>query len=81
MRRNDPSAWPRSAENANMTEVMTTAATEAIRIAQTYLPRSPWKRQQALANEIADVIALCEAEVRQEIARDLETMAKSAGLL
>lgn len=55
-------------------EIMTTAATEAIRIAQTYLPKAPWARQKKLANEIADAISLREAEVRQEIARDFEKL-------
>lgn len=54
--------------------VMTTAATEAIRIAETYLPKASWERQKKLAYEIADAIALCEAEARQEIARDLEKL-------
>ena len=55
-------------------EVMTTAATEAIRIAGTYLPRASQKRQKQLAHEIADAIALCEVEVRQQIARDFEKL-------
>ncbi len=64
-----------------MSEVMTTAATEAIRIAQTYLPRASWKRQQRLANEIADAIALCEAELNLDIARRLEALGKQYGVL
>lgn len=50
---------------------MGTAATEAIRIAETYLPGEPWERQKALAQEIVAAITLCEHELGQEIARDL----------
>lgn len=52
-------------------EIMGTAATEAIRIAETYLPRASLKRQMELAKEIADAIRLCETELSNEIARDL----------
>jgi hypothetical protein len=54
--------------------VMGTAAQEAIRIAETYLPKASIKRKMALAHEIADAISLCEIELRQEIARDLEKL-------
>lgn len=49
---------------------MGTAATEAIRIAETYLPNASWKRQKALAQEIVAAINLCEWELSREIARD-----------
>lgn len=54
--------------------VMGTAAQEAIRIAETYLPKASITRKMALAHEIAEAIGLCEIEVRQEIARDLEKL-------
>lgn len=53
---------------------MGTGATEAIRIAETYLPNAPWERQKALAKEIVAAISLCEMELSQEIARDLEKL-------
>jgi ATP-dependent protease Clp ATPase subunit len=53
---------------------MTTAATEAIRIAQKYLPRASLKRQMELAKEIADATSLCEAEFVEELGRDLENL-------
>jgi hypothetical protein len=55
-------------------QIMGTAATEAIRIAETYLPRASQKRQKALALEIADAISLCETELRHEIARNLTAL-------
>lgn len=55
-------------------EVMTTAATEAIRIAQKYLPRASIRRQMELAKEIAEATSLCEAELIDEVGRDLEKM-------
>lgn len=54
--------------------VMGTAAQEAIRIAETYLPRASVERKMALAHEIAAAIDLCETETRQQIARDLEKL-------
>ena len=54
-----------------MAEIMGTAATEAIRIAEAYLPRASQKRQKALAMEIVDAINLCESELTDTIARDL----------
>ena len=54
--------------------VMGTAAQEAIRIAESYLPKTSAKRKMALAHEIAAAIDLCECELRQEIARDLEKL-------
>ena len=51
--------------------MMGTAAQEAIRIAESYLPKASMKRKMALALEIAAAIDLCESELRQEIARDL----------
>lgn len=54
--------------------VMTTAATEAIRIAQKYLPRASIKRQMELAKEIVEATDLCEAELTDEIARDLKKL-------
>lgn len=54
--------------------VMGTAAQEAIRIAEAYLPKASVKRKMALAHEIAAAIDLCESELRQDIARDLEKM-------
>lgn len=54
--------------------IMGTAAQEAIRIAETYLPRASVKRKMALAHEINGAISLCEAELSGEIARDLEKL-------
>lgn len=54
--------------------MMGTAAQEAIRIAETYLPRASIKRKMALAHEIADAISLCEREMSSEIARDLQAL-------
>lgn len=55
-------------------EVMGTAAQEAIRIAETYLPRASTKRKMALATEIADAISLCEAELTDSITKRLTTL-------
>lgn len=60
-----------------MGEHMTTAATEAIRIAETYLPRAGWKRQKELAKEIVNAINLCEAELAEDITNRLKQMAQS----
>lgn len=54
--------------------VMSTGATEAIRIAQKYLPRASIKRQMELANEIAEATSLCEAELTDEITKGLEKL-------
>jgi hypothetical protein len=45
--------------------VMTTAATEAIRIAEKWLPKAKWERQKVLALEIVAAIELCEARARR----------------
>ncbi len=44
-----------------------TAAKEAIRIAETYLPDAGWRRQKELASEIIAAISLCENELGDEI--------------
>lgn len=59
----------------SMQEVMGTAATEAIRIAEFYLPNASQKRQKALAMEIVEAINLCEAELTQEITKGLQAIA------
>jgi hypothetical protein len=50
------------------------AAREAIRIADTYLPRAPMKRRKALALEIVNAINACERELTQEIQRHLKQL-------
>lgn len=50
-------------------EPMNTAAREAVRIADAYLPRAPMKRRQALAKEIVTAISKCEAELADDILR------------
>jgi hypothetical protein len=55
--------------------LMGTAAQEAIRIAESYLPRASIKRQKALAMEIVDAINICEAELTEEITRGLAALA------
>lgn len=55
-------------------QVMSTAAQEGIRIAESYLPRASIKRKMALALEIADAISLCEAELSDKIARGLTAL-------
>lgn len=57
-----------------MTEYIGTGATEAIRIAEKFLPRASWKRKRELALEISDAISLCESELSREIASDLEKL-------
>lgn len=52
--------------------VMTTAATEAIRIAEKWLPKAKWERQKELALEIVAAIELCEAELAEDISRRLK---------
>jgi hypothetical protein len=54
--------------------IMGTAATEAIRISETFLPRASRKRQQELALEIADAISLCEAELTDKITKGLTAL-------
>lgn len=54
--------------------IMGTGAQEAIRIAETYLPRASIKRKMALAHEISDAISLCEKELSEDIARDLQKL-------
>jgi hypothetical protein len=53
--------------------VLTTAAQEAIRIAEEFLPRASLKRQQALAMAIVNAINLCEAELGEDIVRRLKS--------
>lgn len=60
-----------------MSEQMGTAATEAIRIAETLLPNASHKRQKALAMEIVNAINLCEAELTEDIMRKLKGLAES----
>lgn len=60
-----------------MTKIMGTAAQEALRIAETYLPRASLKRKKALAYEIVEAISLCESELSQEIATDLKKLVSS----
>lgn len=55
-----------------MTEFMGTAAQEAIRIANTYLPRGSRQRRKALALDIVKAIELCERELSDEIIRKLK---------
>lgn len=57
---------------------MQTAATEAIRIAEKYLPRASLKKQLELAREIVTAISLCEAELSAEIARGLQVLIEDA---
>lgn len=49
---------------------MTTAATEAIRIAETYLPSAGRRRQRQLVEEIVAAIELCEEELADDISRE-----------
>ena len=60
-----------------MVDVMTTAATEAIRIAEKWLPKASLKRQKELAMEIVEAINLCEAELGEDIARRLTHLINS----
>lgn len=55
--------------------IMSTAATEAIRIAETYLPTASRKRQRALVEEIVAAIELCEEELADDIIRKFRNMA------
>jgi hypothetical protein len=59
-------------------EMIDTAAQEAIRIAEFYLPRASIKRQKALAMEIVEAINLCEAELAEKIAKDLTKLCADA---
>lgn len=54
--------------------IMGTAATEAIRIAEKYLPNGPRERQKELAMEIGDAIGLCEAELTDLLTKKLEEL-------
>lgn len=54
--------------------IMTTAATEAIRIAETYLPSASRERQRELVEEIVAAIELCEAELADDISARLREM-------
>jgi hypothetical protein len=54
-----------------MPEHMTAAATEAIRIAETFFPND-FSRQRDLAREIAAAINSCEADLAQEIIRRVQ---------
>ncbi len=54
--------------------VMSSAATEAIRIAEKWLPRARWERQKELALEIVAAIELCEAELADDIAKRLSEL-------
>jgi hypothetical protein len=56
----------------NEPKPMTTAAQEAIRIADTYLPGEPLERRRALAREIVDAINLCETELGEVIIRRIK---------
>lgn len=56
--------------------IMTTAAQEAIRIAEKWLPDAPLERQKELAMDIVDAINLSEAEFTEEITRRLGEMIK-----
>lgn len=55
-----------------MAELMGTAAQEAIRIAETFLPRASVQRKMALAKEIVAAIELCEGELAQDIIRGVK---------
>jgi len=55
--------------------VVTTAATEAIRIAEKWLPGAPWRHQKELAQEIVAAIELCEVELGEEIIRRMKEKA------
>ncbi len=63
-----------------MSEMMGTAAQEAIRIAEAYLPRASVKRKMALAKEIVEAISLCELELSQEIGRNLQSLVDGSKL-
>lgn len=54
-------------------QVMTTAETESILIAEKFLPKGAWQRQKELAKEIVKAIELCEAELGEEIAQRIRT--------
>lgn len=51
------------------TELMSTAAQEAIRIADKYLPNAHPQQRMFLAKEIIAAISLCERELGDEIIR------------
>jgi hypothetical protein len=54
--------------------VPTTAATEAIRIAEKWLPKAPWQKKKELALEIVAAIELCEAELGDDIIQRMKEM-------
>lgn len=58
-------------------EPLCLAAREAIRIADTFLPRAPMKRRKALALEIVNAISACERELTQEIQHHVKQLTKS----
>jgi hypothetical protein len=61
-------------------ETMTTAAKEAIRIADAYLPHSSSGRRMSLAKDIVAAINLCEMELGDDIIkRALEIAATKNG--
>lgn len=56
--------------------MMSSAATEAIRIAEAYLPDASWETQKALAMEIVAAIELCESELADDITKRLREMSE-----
>ena len=54
--------------------IMGTAATEAIRIAEKYLPDATQEMQKNLAMEIGDAISLCEAELTDILTKRLQKL-------
>ena len=60
-----------------MTDHMGTAATEAIRIAEKWLPGAPWRHQKELAEDIVAAISLCEAELGAELGVKLKALKNS----
>ena len=54
-----------------MSEEVSTAAREAIRIAEKYLPDEPLEKRKALAKAIVEAITLCETEFGNVIIRSL----------
>lgn len=56
-------------------ETLSTAAREAIRIADLYLPGCSIEQRKALAMEIVEAIGLCEAEFAGELVRRMKAKA------
>lgn len=54
-------------------ETLSTAAREAIRIADTFLPGASIEQRKALAMEIVQAIGLCEAEFAAVVVRRLKS--------